>query len=167
MSTELLLQQINSTIVWLLRSKVLEKLQHRQVRPSWQSSSVMKFQDGAMDQNEDHAPYVYWCDDHAIPNVIIMGYIIIFECYQNIRTTFRLNKRHTIITHGVPYIARTFRECYLAREPSEYIMLRQTDGQRYPGTYYREAVRPLHLWGVLGVCVGGFIDTSKSLSRLL
>ncbi len=59
MSTELLLQQINSTIVWLLRSKVLEKLQHRQVRPSWQSSSVMKFQDGAMDQNEDHTPYVY------------------------------------------------------------------------------------------------------------
>ena len=56
MSTELLLQQINSTIVWLLRYKVLEKLQQRQVRPSWQSSSVMKFQDGAMptkDRNED------------------------------------------------------------------------------------------------------------------
>ncbi len=53
MSTELLLQQINSTVVRLLHYKVLEK---RQVRPSWQSSSVMKFQDGAMptkDRNED------------------------------------------------------------------------------------------------------------------
>ena len=61
MSTELLLQQINSTIVWLLQYKVLEKLQQRQVRPSWQSSSVMMepcLQRIEMKTNKDHAPYV-------------------------------------------------------------------------------------------------------------
>ena len=53
MSTEYI---VAANIVWLLRYKVLEKLQQRQVRPSWQSSSVMKFQDGAMptkDRNGD------------------------------------------------------------------------------------------------------------------